>query len=459
MKPVQYGASAVEGDCQGPAAVLWKRIELGEWSRTFLSLGDLDNDGRVDFLLHRCGPLTTPAWLGALDHDGRLLWQRGNPELRTHATQGYWHEPPCRGMACAYDVDGDGKTEVVAELWEAGRPNLYILDGSTGEVKYGIPSPLTADLREPAGYECWRPSPHVLIAHLHGPDAPPAIVLKYEASGRIPCHAFAFDHQLQPLWHIDAEPHAMGHMGTVCDIDGDGCTELLLGQMLAGADGQPRWVKTFGSHADFTAAQPLCPGEEPRLFMSICGTGPAYCLDVQGNIIWQASAEEVTHGQGMWVGRFIEGEPGMQAIILKSGHVGDFLTLDAATGATIATFTHLTQYEQYPDTPMSVRWSRPDAELLYLPVDRALVDGRGRLVADLGSYDAEVREALGCGNTKKDLAAQAFPVDLCGDAREELVLYQPYNGTAIFIFTQEDGGGQPKPYVAPPHAYNYRTYF
>ena len=33
---------------------------------------------------------------------------------------------------------------------------------------------------------------------------------------------------------------------------------------------------------------------------------------------------------------------------------------------------------------------------------------------------------------------QAFAVDACGDERDELVLYQPYNGEAILIFTQPD---------------------
>jgi hypothetical protein len=30
------------------------------------------------------------------------------------------------------------------------------------------------------------------------------------------------------------------------------------------------------------------------------------------------------------------------------------------------------------------------------------------------------------------------PVDLCGDAREEVILYQPYQGKAVYIFTQAD---------------------
>ena len=56
-------------------------------------------------------------------------------------------------------------------------------------------------------------------------------------------------------------------------------------------------------------------------------------------------------------------------------------------------------------------------------------------------------------------AAQATAVDLCGDARQEIVLYQPYDGRAVFVFTQPDSDGHEKPYVPQPATYNFRTYF
>jgi hypothetical protein len=92
-------------------------------------------------------------------------------------------------------------------------------------------------------------------------------------------------------------------------------------------------------------------------------------------------------------------------------------------------------------------------------IDRAVVDGRGRVVAELGEHEARVAALLRWGTSKKTLATQAIPLDLCGDARQELVLYQPYRGTAIMIFTQPDGSGAAKPYVHQRNAYNMRTYF
>ena len=63
------------------------------------------------------------------------------------------------------------------------------------------------------------------------------------------------------------------------------------------------------------------------------------------------------------------------------------------------------------------------------------------------------------GTTKSNLAAQAIPLDLCGDDREELVLYQPYRGNALLIFTQPDSGGEKKRYRHQKNAYNLKTYF
>ena len=113
----------------------------------------------------------------------------------------------------------------------------------------------------------------------------------------------------------------------------------------------------------------------------------------------------------------------------------------------------------HPDFPIVVDWQSRRVQSLWIPVDRRLVDGRGATVQDLGPYDARVSERLGCGTTKSQLAAQAFALDLCGDEREELVLYQPYHGRSVFIFTQPDSDARPKPYVHQPAAYNIRSYF
>ena len=167
----------------------------------------------------------------------------------------------------------------------------------------------------------------------------------------------------------------------------------------------------------------------------------------------------VSHGQGIWAGNFIEEEPGQEVIILRSGHVGDFITVRGTDGAQLAAFKHRREVKGYPDFPCVVNWHSSRIKSLWVPIDRCLVDGKGQVVAELGSNEERVRKTLQWGTTKAHVATQAFAVDLCGDERDELVLYQPYNGEGIFIFTQPDSDGTSKPYVHREAVYNMQTYF
>ena len=146
------------------------------------------------------------------------------------------------------------------------------------------------------------------------------------------------------------------------------------------------------------------------------------------------------------------GEPGFQPNAGRGHNRGK-------DGTQLAAFRHTKNYQGYPDFPCVVNWKSNDEQSLWIPIDRTLVDGYGNVVADLGSYESLVKEKLQWGETKQHIAVQAFAVDLCGDHREELVLYQPYNGKSILIFTQSDSDAKVKPYVHEKDAYNIRSYF
>ena len=435
---------------------LWKAIDISSYEGTFPCLGDLNNDGKVDFLLYRQGPQTTPGYIVALDHDGERLWELGDASIKKHSPDGKYKEPALRGIALVYDIDEDGKSEVVTELWRDGKPMLYILDGATGTIEHSQESPLNLEVR---GGERSRCHPMGQVAYPDGTGRPPAIVLKYEASGNVPCHAVALDPTLKTLWHITTSKNAMGHIPTVGDVDGDGCDEIILGTTLAGGGGQVLWKKKAQRHADCTAILDLSPRAQKGVLISICGTGPAFCLTADGNTVWEKTTAEVSHGQGIWAANFIEEEPGQEVIILRSGHVGDFITVRGTDGAELAAFKHQREYGGYPDFPCVVNWKSREVQSLWVPIDRYLVDGKGEIVAELGPHEERVRTALQWGTTKAHVATQAFAVDLCGDDRDELVLYQPYNGKAILIFTQPDSDGIEKQYVHQRNAYNMHSYF
>lgn len=133
--------------------------------------------------------------------------------------------------------------------------------------------------------------------------------------------------------------------------------------------------------------------------------------------------------------------------------------MNGTDGRPLATFQHHRELEGYPDFPCVVNWMSRDVQSLWIPIDRCLVDGYGNVVADLGAHEEHVRRRLHWGTSKSHVAVQAFAIDLCGDERDELVLYQPYHGESIMIFTQPDSDGREKTYVHQENAYNIHSYF
>lgn len=435
---------------------LWREIDVSGHPGCFPCLGDLDGDGKVDFLLYRQGPQSTPGYMVAVTHDGEELWSLGDPAIEKHMPDGVWREPALRGIAMVYDLDQDGQAEVIAEFWQDGKPMLYLVNGATGRIEQARPSPFDLKVRSGKRSRC---HPAGWIAHLRGKDGPPAVLLKYETSGRVPTHAVALNAGLETIWQIASEPKAMGHLPTVGDVDGDGRDEVILGTTLVDDDGTVLWQKEARNHADCTAIFQPTAKPDKAVLISICNTGPAFCVAASGETIWEKTTEEVSHGQGIWAGNFLEEEPGPEVIILKSGHWGDFLTVRGSDGSPLATFQHRRELKGYPDFPCVVNWKSRDVQSLWIPIDRLLVDGYGNVVAELGEHEERVKERLQWGTTKSHVATQAFAVDLCGDEREELMLYQPYNGEAIMIFTQPDSDGREKPYVPQENVYSIRSYF
>ena len=80
-------------------------------------------------------------------------------------------------------------------------------------------------------------------------------------------------------------------------------------------------------------------------------------------------------------------------------------------------------------------------------------------MAELGEIDEYVQKKLNCGTSWRPVGAQAFALDICGDDRDELVLYEPYEGESIFIFFNPDSDPKEKNYQQQSNAYNIRSYF
>ena len=108
--------------------MIWKRIPTpGFGSDRALRLGDMDGDGRLDFLVAQ-----NTNFLGrnfnditcmtALNTDGKILWQKGTPN-----PDNTWSSYDVSMQI--YDIDDDGENEVIY----AQEEYLIVADGKTGK--------------------------------------------------------------------------------------------------------------------------------------------------------------------------------------------------------------------------------------------------------------------------------------------------------------------------------------
>ena len=99
-----------------PKAIIYKRLKLGEYAGKVLRFGNLNGDGKVELLFVQRISLkpikpsnvnyVALRCLTAVDLDGSVLWQLGEPDRSGYDT---WSDLPVQ----VFDFDEDGKMEVL----------------------------------------------------------------------------------------------------------------------------------------------------------------------------------------------------------------------------------------------------------------------------------------------------------------------------------------------------------
>lgn len=300
--------------------------------------GDLDGDGRYEFVVSRLpkgGPAALlPSYLEAYTLDGTFLWRvdmgvnsyakaagTGNNDAPAAAISGFGDTAGYRNddMVTVYDLDGDGKAEVLVRtatgtafadgtiVTSPGASDQFIsvIRGATGvEVaRAAVPSDLVA--YGPVGgnfgvayLDGVRPS---LVAKLvtRGPGKNGAgfqwLVSTWDYDGQ----------QLTPRWKwvADLDPTKRQnanrfHQIRVVDLDGDGKDEI--------ADGN-------------------------------------YVLDDDGKLLYVV--DQAIHGDRFHIGDFDPSRPGLEAFAIQQTEVGAWSNFpwyyyDAATGTRLITGKH-----------------------------------------------------------------------------------------------------------------------
>ncbi len=405
-----------------------------------IRMGDLRNSGQADFLVYRSvenahdeGGMK-PCFLGAFTADGEPIWSHGHGGT----------QPSRPGPVAIHDLDGDGHAEVICffhkEEIDAAATSMadvviQVRDGETGEVKKeAAPARFRSCHGEGPNWAHQR----ILIANFRGLPSPQDFVVKLGA------HVLAFDSNLDILWEHESPWTEYGHcpayIPAVGDIDGDGKDEVNGGYFLLDHDGRIMWQNDLAPHMDSVAVVPWDNGR----MRAIC-SGHGHVLDERGNVVMKLGHEKVPHGQEVRVGRFRSGDDSPQMILRWNGHSPDILVVDV-DGTTLA---ELSINPAPNNTGMEVvYWYGEDAP--------ALLYNGGMLWHPLRSTRIPLPELPPPEPVGRMAWYHCIPANVCGDDREELVLYNPWT-TRIYIYTQPDNddrafGG----YKAGPRQYNPR---
>jgi len=408
-------------------ALLWREVQVPE---TFLAtarvkgqrlryggdirLGDLTGNGQADLLVFRCDKASAlkPCFLGAFDLSGRALWQVGSGGT----------QPLRPGPVAVHDIDGDGHSQVICFFQDpsirAGKKSMadvvvQIRDGRTGKVKRQTAPP---EIRQRAG---WGPNwchHRIFVCNLRGRPTPQDFIIKLGDT------IVALDDALSVLWTYTIRWNDYGkcsaYIPSVGDIDGDGRDEVNGGYFLLDSDGRPIWEKRWGPHMDSVA---ITAWDDGRM-RAIC-SGGGHVIDADGKAVLALGAKIVPHGQEVRVADFLPDLPGPEMIVRYNGHTPNVMVVSNA-GEILRRF----ELNASPnETGMEVvYWNGPKAPAL-LHNGGLLFDGAGRQVVTPPGLHKPVGPA-------KMGWYHCIPADVCGDAREEMILYNPW-AASVFIYT------------------------
>ena len=292
---------------------LLRHVDTSAYGSNLMFVGDVNGDGRAEVVFQQCcgmlaadifkpgagGPYgsnyTTPGdqaldCLTAVDLEGSVLWQRGEP----------WpHDYPFREhggmtMCVVEDIDGDGRDELIRIRGD----QLQVLDSSSGEVT--ARATLDSD-----GYSS-------LLTARFTRDGTRHIIVKPCSDGLDDhpycCPVIAFDHALRQVWERHDFPQA-GHTPICYDVDGDGLDELLIGSVCVNADTSIRWALPLAkTHAD---RRTICDvNGDGRMEQVLAFEAEGVVVStLDGHLLW---THPVDHCGEACVGKFLADRPGLQ---------------------------------------------------------------------------------------------------------------------------------------------------
>ena len=374
-----------------PEMVRWKKFETGRFgTNQNIRLGDLNGDGNKEIVFVRPDASGTEVGsISAINLEGELLWQYGKLENNTDCSGG---ELPVQ----VHDLDGDGSREVIF----AGRGYIAVLNGRNGKQIKQIRIPGTIQVKS------------LIFGDLLGAGRDNCILISDREH-----LLMALNEKGELLWE---QQSASGSQPMVYDMDKDGRHEILMGYSVYSPEG--RLIFNAGAHigdiCNGVSVFEMVDGERvtPCLVYAAGDWGLIY-YDFEGHLLKQNVLGHVSH---FGVANLDAESPGMEMVI--SNQWGSIGLAHVVNSAGIVTTGFLPESGVFRCEP--VNW-KGDGEEFYM-ISPDTVNG--------GLFD------------KEGLLSVAFPkdghpvscylaTDLTGDARDEIILWDPGE---LWIYTQED---------------------
>ena len=440
-KREEYSNKCTEAQSRYPKMKLVKKIDLkGCGTGRQVRFGHLLGNGEYQMVLAQCQKRVnrdaygTISCLTAMDLDGNILWQYGEPTDNMEIGN-ISADMPMQ----IYDIDGDGYDEVIT----AKNFEVLILDGKTGNVKKRAKTPLSTMEEDgtiigvPDGeYAFDRINPDGMrICNFRGLDKPRDILIKDRY-----CRVYALNDNLEVMWHFQSDKNT-GHFPFAIDINGDGYDELLVGYNMLDCNGKKMWTMPFKvDHIDEIVPGRLetGPNKGKKFFACVAGTQGFILCDFEGNILKQ---DGIGHAQRVSLANYCPDKEGYEmAVVNFWGHQGIIYFYDSEGNDMWEMENELNGNLLTP-----VNWTGDGQDFILLNADvkrGGMIDGNGIQVVKFPD------------DGHPTLCTEA--VNLLGDARDEIVTWD-YN--YMYIYTQDDEPMENayKPYKYPDYnASNYR---
>lgn len=422
--PSEWAGIEAGGARSGLIAVFEPTIRQGSFVPVF---GDLTGDGVLDVVLRLDNGIRemsrdpgVPVELEAFTSYGRSLWRR--PLVNHDMCFGSASNVP----VTVYDLDGDGKAEIICRLQEGDQLFLAVLEGMSGRLLRKTPwTKMVSDFARSSTRV------HMSIACLDGKT--PGIVTQtglYENE-----ILDAYDSDLNKLWTYRsfAETNGSGsHHIDIADVDGDGRDEVFNGTMLLNPDGTMRW-SIYREHPDIVAINHILPGAKDRqVYYAVESNvhAGAYLVDAKtGKIHWKVNREDDprwTHAHTGWAADIWDGSAGMEMLTNRDGHLSRDLVLFSATGKILA--------NPFPQGWRPVNWTGGGT--------RDLISGDGMR---LGLFDGvTVTTPAARPPNERGGGRCRMVADLAGDFRDEVICIgaNDEGAPALYIYSNIEPAGR-----------------